>query len=105
MTLLYTDPLFRKHDTGRHVETAQRLRAITARLEKAGLVKKCKAGTYKPLAEETILKVHGGKQVTQVKQLAGHGGGRIGADTVVSAASFKVALAAAGACAAAVDAV
>ncbi len=105
MTLLYTDPLFLKHDTGRHPETADRLRAIGARLDKAGLVKKCKAGTYRPLDEATVGKVHAARQVVQVKQLAEHGGGRIDADTVVSADSFKVGLAAAGACAAAVDAV
>ena len=34
MTLLYTDPLFLKHDTGQHPENAGRLRSITARLEK-----------------------------------------------------------------------
>ncbi|MBY0526813.1 MAG: histone deacetylase [Gemmataceae bacterium] len=105
MTLLYTDPLFLKHDTGRHPETSERLRSITARLEKSGLPKKCQAGTYKPLAEETVAKLHTAKQVTTVKQLAKHGGGRIDADTVVSADSFDVGLAAAGACVAAVDAV
>jgi acetoin utilization deacetylase AcuC-like enzyme len=106
MTLLYTDPLFLKHDTGRHhPETAERLRSVTKRLETAGLIKKCKAGTYKPLDEDTIAKIHAAKQITQVKQVAEHGGGRIDADTVVSADSFKVGLAAAGACVAAVDAV
>src|SRR4029077_9533121 len=45
------------------------------------------------------------KQVQAIKQLAAHGGGQIDADTVVSPESFHVALAAAGACAAAVDAV
>src|SRR5262245_19441683 len=105
MTLLYTDPLFLQHDTGRHVETADRLRSITARLEKTGLVKKCTAGTYKPLTEEAVAKLHPAKQIQSVKQLAEHGGGRIDADTVVSPKSFTVALAAAGACTAAVDAV
>jgi acetoin utilization deacetylase AcuC-like enzyme len=105
MTILYTDPLFLKHDTGRHPERADRLRAIGARLGKAGLVKKCKAGNYKPLDEEAVTKIHAAKQVTQVKQVAAHGGGRIDADTVVSADSFQVALAAAGACVAAVDVV
>ena len=58
MTLLYTDPLFLKHETGRrHPETATRLRSVTARLEKAGLIKKCAAGTYKPLTEE-VAKAH-----------------------------------------------
>lgn len=105
MTLLYSDPLFLKHDTGRHPETSERLRAITARLDKAGLIKKCKAGTYQPLAEETVAKLHAPKQVLAVKQLAEHGGGRLDRDTVVSPDSFKVGLAAAGACVAAVDAV
>src|SRR6266849_7922122 len=105
MTLLYTDPLFLKHDTGRHPETADRLRSISARLEKAGLIKQCKAGTYKPLSEDAVAKVHAAKQVQAVKQLAEHGGGQIDADTVVSPESFQVGLAAAGACVAAVDAV
>jgi acetoin utilization deacetylase AcuC-like enzyme len=106
MTLLYTDPIFLKHDTGtHHPETSDRLRAITKKLDKAGLIKKCKAGEYKPLTEEAVGKLHGGKMVTAAKQLAEHGGGRLDADTVVSADSFKVALAAAGACSAAVDAV
>ena len=54
MTLLYTDPLFLKHDTGRHPERPDRLRAITARLDKAGLVEHCTAGTYQPLTEEAV---------------------------------------------------
>jgi acetoin utilization deacetylase AcuC-like enzyme len=105
MTLLYTDPLFLKHDTGAHPEKSDRLRSITARLEKSGLSKKCKPGTYKPLAEETVAKLHDPKQVLRVKQLAQHGGGRLDPDTVVSADSFEVGLAAAGACTAAVAAV
>jgi acetoin utilization deacetylase AcuC-like enzyme len=105
MTLLYTDPLFLKHDTGQHPETADRLRAVTARLDKTGLRKKCVTGAYKPLAEETVAKIHSPKMVAQVKQVAAHGGGRLDADTVVSPDSFQVGLAAAGACVAAVDAV
>jgi acetoin utilization deacetylase AcuC-like enzyme len=106
MTLLYTDPLFLKHDTGkRHPEKPDRLRAIDKRLVKAGLLQKCTAGTYTPLTEEAVGKLHGAKMVTAAKQLAAHGGGRLDADTVVSPDSFTVALAAAGACVAAVDAV
>jgi acetoin utilization deacetylase AcuC-like enzyme len=106
MTLLYTDPLFLKHDTGRHhPETADRLRSVTAGLEKAGLVKKCTAGVYQPVVEEFVTQVHAAKQVQAVKQVAQHGGGRLDPDTVVSPDSFQVGLAAAGACIAAVDAV
>lgn len=105
MTLLYTDPLFLKHDTGRHPERADRLRAVTKRLESGGLTKQCKAGTYKPLTEHVVAQLHDPKVVQRVKQVAAHGGGTLDADTVVSADSFTVGLAAAGACAAAVDAV
>jgi acetoin utilization deacetylase AcuC-like enzyme len=105
MTLLYTDPLFLKHDTGPHPETADRLRSITARLDKAGLIKKCTAGTYQPLTEEDVRQVHSAKQVQGIKQIAEHGGGHADPDTVICPDSFKVALAAAGACVAAVDAV
>jgi len=105
MTLLYTDPLFLKHDTGRHPECADRLRSITKQLEKTGLAKKCQPGKYEPLTEAAVTKLHAAKQVTAIKQLAAHGGGRADPDTVVSADSFAVGLAAAGACVAAVDAV
>src|SRR5438132_13213198 len=105
MTLLFTDPLFLKHETGKHPEKPDRLRSITAQLEKAGLPKKCTAGEYKPLTEEDVRALHDAKQVQSVKQIAEHGGGRIDADTVVSKDSFTVGLAAAGACVAAVDAV
>jgi acetoin utilization deacetylase AcuC-like enzyme len=105
MTLLYSDPLFLKHDTGRHPETADRLRSITAQIEKSGLVKRCTPGTYEPLTEDVVAKIHDAKQIVQVKQLSLHGGGRVDADTAVSRDSFAVGLAAAGACVAAVEAV
>jgi acetoin utilization deacetylase AcuC-like enzyme len=105
MTLLFTDPLFLKHDTGQHPEKADRLRTITARLEKSGLSQMCARGAYEPLTEEVVGKTHSSVQILKVKQVAAHGGGHIEADTVVSADSFKVSLAAAGACVAAVDAV
>jgi acetoin utilization deacetylase AcuC-like enzyme len=105
VTLLYTDSLFLKHDTGAHVETAERLRSITARLEAAGLTKKCQSASFQPLEEAEVRRLHDPQQVVQVKQLCEHGGGRIDADTVVSRDSFKVGLGAAGACCSAVDAV
>src|SRR5262245_11768954 len=105
MTLLYTDALFLKHDTGMHPEKPDRLRAITARLEKAGLPKKCAAGEYKPLTEDAVSSLHDAKMVRLVKQTAERGGGHLDPDTVVSKDSFAVALAATGACVAAVDAV
>lgn len=105
MTLLYTDPLFLQHDTGPHPETADRLRAVTARLEKTDLPSRCRPGSYYPLTMETVTHIHSPRMARSVEDMAAHGGGRLDPDTVVSPASYTVALAAAGACASAVEAV
>jgi acetoin utilization deacetylase AcuC-like enzyme len=105
MTLLYTDPLFLRHDTGQHPERPERLRSISARLEKAGLVERCTRASYTPLSGEVVNQVHEPQVLERVRQAAESGGDWLDGDTFVSAASFDVALAAAGACASAVEAV
>lgn len=105
MTVLYSDPLFLQHVTGQHPERPERLRAITERLDKVGLLERCKAGTYHPLTAAAVSEIHEPKVVERVKQVAAHGGGQLDADTVVSPDSFAVGLAACGAGAAAVDGV
>jgi acetoin utilization deacetylase AcuC-like enzyme len=105
MTLLYTDPLFLQHDTGLHPETANRLRAVTARLEQTALPSRCHLGVCHPLSGEAVMRIHSPRVVRSVVDMANHGGGHLDADTVVSPESFAVALAAAGACVSAVDAV
>ncbi len=106
MTLLYTDPLFLQHETGpHHPERADRLRAVSTQLKESGLDARCKAGAYTPLTADAVVAIHACQQVDAVKSLAERGGGRVDADTVVSPESYKVGLAAAGACVAAVDAV
>jgi acetoin utilization deacetylase AcuC-like enzyme len=105
MTLLYRDPLFLRHETGRHPENPNRLRAIETRLEQAGLLKRCTPGTYQPLTPEAVARVHDRAQVERVRAVAAEGHGYLDSDTIVSLNSYSVALAAAGACAAAVDAV
>jgi acetoin utilization deacetylase AcuC-like enzyme len=105
MTILFRDPLFLRHQTGRHVEVPARLEAVTARLERGGLIEKCRAGSYRPLTAEEVCAIHDPNVVHRAKQGAEQGGGMLDADTVVSPDSYKVALAAAGACASAVDAV
>jgi acetoin utilization deacetylase AcuC-like enzyme len=105
MTLLLSDPLFLKHETGPHPETPERLRSILARLHESGLINRCSLGTYTPLAFEAITQIHAPGQVERARQVAESGGGYIDSDTVVTPESFAVARAAAGACVAAVDAV
>lgn len=103
MTTLFRDPLFQQHDTGRHPEMAKRLAWIDAALDKAGLPERCTKGTYQPLTEEAVEKIHDPRVVQLVKETVAHGGGYLDADTIVSLLSYSVALAAAGACVAAVD--
>lgn len=105
MTILYRDPLFLEHETGRHPEQPARLRAILARLEKNALVQQCRSGPFQPLNEQAVTAVHGPLVLERVKEVVAQSGGYLDADTVVSPASLRVALAAAGACVAAVDAV
>ncbi|HEY1377977.1 MAG TPA: histone deacetylase, partial [Gemmataceae bacterium] len=105
MTLLYSDPAFLDHDTGRHPETAERLRAVGAMLDETGLRRRCTPGQFQPLDPTALGLVHAPQLVERVRRVAEAGGGHLDADTVVSPASYRVGLAAAGACVAAVDAV
>src|SRR5262249_34922548 len=106
MTLLYTDALFLEHDTGPgHPETAGRLVAIGQMLDATGLRERCTPGRCAPLVPEALRSVPVPAMVERVRRLAEMGGGHLDADTVVSPASYRVALAAAGAAVAAVDAV
>src|SRR5262245_32662292 len=105
MTLLLTDPRFLRHDTGRHVERAARLESVTARLGAAGMTGRCTPLKFEPLSEEAVKEVHSPRVVERIRAAQAAGGGWLDADTVVSVESPAVALLAAGACAAAVDAV
>ena len=105
MTLLYTDPLFLHHETGPHPETPDRLRAINSRLEKTDLPSRCRAGCYRPLSAEVVTQLHSQRMVRSAEGMSVRGAGHLDADTVVSPESYTVALAAAGACASAVEAV
>jgi acetoin utilization deacetylase AcuC-like enzyme len=105
MTLLYTDPIFLRHETGTHPENPARLRSIARRLDASGLAQRSTAGTIQPMPEEEVGRLHAPAMIAAVKKVAARGGGMLDADTVVSADSFKAALTSAGACASAVDAV
>jgi acetoin utilization deacetylase AcuC-like enzyme len=105
MTILFSDPVFLKHDTGQHPERIARLLAVHAQLDRSGLVPRCSAGTFEPLPAEQIERVHSPAMVQLVRETAEEGGGQLDVDTMLSPASYNVGRSAAGACAAAVDAV
>src|SRR6201999_583656 len=97
MTLLYSDPLFLEHDTGRHPERADRLRAVTRQLERSGLDKRCDRATWKAATPADLSPIHDPAYIDRVRALADHGGGHIEADTAMSRRSYEVACHAAGA--------
>jgi acetoin utilization deacetylase AcuC-like enzyme len=69
------------------------------------LTARCTPGAYQALTTRQVEAVHAPTVLARVQSLTERGGGHVDADTVVSPASLSVALAAAGACVAAVDAV
>jgi acetoin utilization deacetylase AcuC-like enzyme len=97
MTLLYTDPIFLEHETGRHPERAERLRQVTRHLERVGLDRECDCRKAEPIGPEPLGWIHTPEYAARLKAFAKAGGGRIEADTLVSPRSYDVALAAAGA--------
>ena len=103
MTILISDPLFQRHETGRHPEQPARLVVIQNKLENAGLVAQCKRGAYTPLTEAEVAAIHAPRVAASARQVCAAGGGHLDGDTVVSPESFDVALAAAGAAVSAVD--
>lgn len=98
-------PAFMNHDTGRwHPERAARLDALSRRLrDRPGLGEAVRDVTPRPASEAAITRVHDPRLVGQLEDLDDGGGGRIDADTVMSAGSLGAARLAAGAGAAAVE--
>ena len=96
MTLLYNDPHFLWHETGPEVERALRLHAITHRLIEHGLAQRCRTVPFEPVSRKRLALVHSLSYVDSVRALARSGGGDIEEETVVSPASYQVALLAAG---------
>jgi acetoin utilization deacetylase AcuC-like enzyme len=103
MTLLYSDPRFLDHATGKHPENSTRLTHITRRLDKSGLVDRCIRPAFGPISPERMTRVHEPAYVAEVAEFVGRGGGQLEADTVVGPKSYEVALLAAGAVADAVE--
>jgi acetoin utilization deacetylase AcuC-like enzyme len=105
MTILYSDPRFLEHLTGRHPECPQRLETVLEHLKQQQLLDRCKKGEFAAATIEQLQSVHTAPHIKHVEKFAADGGGRIETDTVCSVKSYEVARLAAGAAIAAVDAV
>ncbi|MFC1919507.1 histone deacetylase [Chloroflexota bacterium] len=100
--LIY-DPVYLEHNTGLHVETADRLIAINSLLESSGVWARLTHPKPRPATMEEIERVHSREHIANIKRATSMGGVWLDADTVVSPASYKAALLAAGGAITAVD--
>jgi acetoin utilization deacetylase AcuC-like enzyme len=99
------NPIYLKHDTGQHVENAQRLEAIISHLEQTGLKSQLTLIEPRPASVEELALVHQKQYIEEVQEVARKGGGWLDPDTVMSPDSYEVALYAAGGLIRAVEAV
>ncbi len=102
---LVYDPIYLEHDTGGHVEHAQRLTETLAVLEAGGAAQRLVKLSPRAATAEEVAQVHTHAYIEQLASFCRAGGGRLDPDTVVSPRSFQVALAAAGGLLNALDAV
>ncbi|HEU0116960.1 MAG TPA: histone deacetylase [Thermomicrobiales bacterium] len=104
-TALLRSPRALEHDTGGHPENPGRIRAIDAELARSGLLAGRPELSFGPAPLAAVERVHDPAYVAALREFATRGGGYLDADTIVRPESFDVALLAAGAGIAAVDAV
>lgn len=106
MTIVFKDPLFVTHDTqanGPHPESPKRLGAVDAALQRTGVLTRATIEAARDADLKWLAGVHAPDQIQRAQTIAELGGGHLDPDTVVSRASFDVALKAAGTAIAAVD--
>ena len=102
--LIY-DPVYLEHDTGNHVENAQRLVATISLLEETQLKDKLVLLPPRPATMDEISAVHAKEYISTIQSKAENGGGWLDADTVMSPDSYKAATYAAGGILTAIEAV
>jgi acetoin utilization deacetylase AcuC-like enzyme len=99
VAVLYTThPAFLEHDTGDwHPERAGRLAAVARGIDAAGMRDALVPFESVAAPIGAVARVHPGRYLLGIEELAAVGGGQIDPDTVVSEGSYRAALLAAGA--------
>jgi acetoin utilization deacetylase AcuC-like enzyme len=96
VALLY-DPVFLEHDTGEHPESADRLRAVLARLEASGILGTLERPPVPAASREDLAAVHDPRYLDALERACARGPGSLDVDTPFVARSFEAATKAAGA--------
>ena len=96
MTIIWSDR-FVEHATGSHPERPDRITALRAALDGAGVFDRDVVMEPNPAPVEIVELVHDQRLIDVVRDVAESGGGWLDPDTYVSPASYEVALLAAGA--------
>ncbi len=105
MLFVATDPVFELHDTGRgHPERPARLVAVHEGIERAGLREALIPLPSRDATAAELERVHPAAYLEMLEARCRAGGGNLDADTVLSADSWRAAVAAAGTGIAAIDA-
>ena len=104
-TALIWSHRFREHATGAHPESAERIDALQRALDAARLWDDRLVLDPVPASMEAVLAVHTPEMIAFTQAVAARGGGYLDPDTIVSPASWEVALLAAGGACRAVDTV
>lgn len=97
MTTAYCfDPIYLQHSYPGHPESARRLEAIMALLEKSGMLARLEQVPAAPASEDEIARVHTRSYIHQVERVDRAGGGHLDPDTYVVPGTYQAALLAAG---------
>ncbi|MCO6042437.1 histone deacetylase [Aeoliella sp. ICT_H6.2] len=102
MTLIYYNLQVLDHHTGAHPENAKRLATVSDYLDSRDIWRGDRIDAWQPAELELVAQVHDAEYLQSIQQLCAQGGGQPDPDTLVSPASYRVAMLTAGA---AVDAV
>ena len=90
------DSVYLKHDTGQHVENANRLEAIISHLEQSQLKQQLIPIKPRAASIEELSLVHHEQYISHLQEVARKGGGWLDADTIMSPDSYEAAVYAAG---------
>jgi acetoin utilization deacetylase AcuC-like enzyme len=96
---LVLDPVFKRHDTGfGHPERPARIDAVTAGLERAGLVARATRIAPRPIERDALERIHDARYIDRVEAACRAGRPFIDdADCAIGPQSFEIGLLAAGA--------